>query len=207
MDNSKYIERLEKRGIKPTANRILVLEAMLAASRAVSLAELEGMLGTVDRSSIFRTLGHFLQNRLIHDIEDGSGSVKYEVCDSDSACSVADMHAHFFCEVCHRTYCLKKVQIPVTPKDSSCTRSITRSRASASDARKPADASPTVRRPFPARTRRRPGNRRICNPVAGTKGYLCPGNKKQPIKIHENENPYGPARLPGAGRLPRHGSA
>lgn len=87
---------------------------MLAASRAVSLAELEGMLGTVDRSSIFRTLGHFLQNRLIHDIEDGSGSVKYEVCDSDSACSVADMHAHFFCEVCHRTYCLKKVQIPVT---------------------------------------------------------------------------------------------
>jgi Fur family ferric uptake transcriptional regulator len=114
MDNSKYIERLEKRGIKPTANRILVLEAMLAASRAVSLAELEGMLGTVDRSSIFRTLGHFLKNRLIHDIEDGSGSVKYEVCDSDSACSVADMHAHFFCEVCHRTYCLKKVQIPVT---------------------------------------------------------------------------------------------
>ena len=114
MDNSKYIERLEKRGIKPTANRILVLEAMLAASRAVSLGELEGMLGTVDRSSIFRTLGHFLQNRLIHDIEDGSGSVKYEVCDSDSACSVADMHAHFFCEVCHRTFCLKKVQIPVT---------------------------------------------------------------------------------------------
>ncbi len=44
MDNSKYIERLEKRGIKPTANRILVLEAMLAASRAVSLGEWEVLI-------------------------------------------------------------------------------------------------------------------------------------------------------------------
>lgn len=184
MDNSKYIERLEKRGIKPTANRILVLEAMLAASRAVSLGELEGMLGTVDRSSIFRTLGHFLQNRLIHDIEDGSGSVKYEVCDSDSACSVADMHAHFFCEVCHRTFCLKRSRSRSrrSPKDSSCTRSITRSKESASNARRPADTLPPPkpsRHPFqnPTDHTCRLRNRRICNPVAGRKGYLCPGKR------------------------------
>lgn len=106
------IERLESRGIKPTANRILVLKAMLSAPRALSLADLEERIGTVDKSSIFRTLALFQQHHLIHVIEDGSGSVKYEPCGSDTGCSVADMHAHFHCEACHETYCLHTAQIP-----------------------------------------------------------------------------------------------
>lgn len=47
-----YAERLEKKGVKPTAVRILVLKAMMEASYAVSLVELETLLGTVDRSTI-----------------------------------------------------------------------------------------------------------------------------------------------------------
>ncbi len=113
MEQPTPIERLEKRGIKPTANRILVLKAMLDAPRALSLADLETRLGTVDKSSIFRTLAHFQQHHLIHVIEDGSGSVKYELCGSDTHCSVADMHAHFYCEACHETFCLHSAQVPV----------------------------------------------------------------------------------------------
>ena len=51
--NEIYAERLEKKGVKPTAVRILVLKAMMEASCAVSLIELETMLATVDRSTIF----------------------------------------------------------------------------------------------------------------------------------------------------------
>lgn len=95
--------RLERRGVKPTANRVLVMEAILSAQRAVSLADIEAILGTVDRSSVFRTLGLFVKHHVVHAIDDGSGSVKYEACDSHDDCSVADMHTHFYCEVCHRT--------------------------------------------------------------------------------------------------------
>ena len=105
--------RLERRGVKPTANRVLVMEAILSAQRAVSLADIEAILGTVDRSSVFRTLGLFVKHHVVHAIDDGSGSVKYEACDSHDDCSVADMHTHFYCEVCHRTFCLKTIGVPV----------------------------------------------------------------------------------------------
>ena len=101
------VSRLERRGVRPTANRVLVLEAILAASQDVSLADIEARLGTVDRSSVFRTLCLFVKHHLVHAIDDGSGSVKYEACDSRGDCSVSDMHTHFYCEVCHRTFCLK----------------------------------------------------------------------------------------------------
>lgn len=113
MENSKCIEKLTRKGIKPTANRILVLETLLAAARAVSVQELEIMLGTVDKSSIFRTLTLFVKQHVVHTIEDGSGSLKYEVCSGEDSCSVADMHTHFYCEVCHRTFCFEAIHIPV----------------------------------------------------------------------------------------------
>lgn len=111
--NQIYIERLEKKGIKPTSIRILILRAMMDVPYAVSLADLEAKLDTVDKSTIFRTLTLFLSRHLIHGIEDGSGSLKYEVCSSECVCSVDDMHTHFYCERCHRTFCFKRIQIPV----------------------------------------------------------------------------------------------
>lgn len=108
-----YEHRLEKKHIKPTAVRILVLRTMIAQSKALSLPELEVLLVTVDKSTIFRTLTLFLSHHLIHEIEDGSGSAKYEVCESEDSCSVDDMHAHFYCERCHRTFCFKDIHIPL----------------------------------------------------------------------------------------------
>lgn len=112
-NNQCYIDRLEKKGVKPTAVRILVLKAMVEENRAMSLLELEMKLETVDKSTIFRTLSIFLAHHVVHDIEDGSGSVKYEVCCGEDSCSIDDMHIHFYCEVCHRTYCFHSLHIPV----------------------------------------------------------------------------------------------
>lgn len=104
--------RMNSRGVKPTAVRLLVFSALQMAARPVSVADLETCLQTVDKSTIFRTLTLFLEHHLIHGIEDGSGSVKYELCHGEWDCSVRDMHLHFFCEHCHRTFCFKDMPIP-----------------------------------------------------------------------------------------------
>ncbi len=112
MERRRCEERLEKKGIRPTAVRVLVLDALSASGRAVSLPELEALLGSVDKSSIFRTLNLFRRHHLVHALEDGSGALKYEVCGGEEACSVSDMHPHFYCECCRRTFCFEAMRIP-----------------------------------------------------------------------------------------------
>ena len=96
-----------------TSIRMLVLDALMRASRTMSLADLETELETVDKSSIFRTLEVFEANHLVHSIDDGTGSMKYEICEGEDSCTVADMHTHFYCEMCHKTYCLKEINAPL----------------------------------------------------------------------------------------------
>ena len=112
MESRKCIERLERKGIRVTSIRILVMEALMRASRTMSLADLETELETVDKSSIFRTLELFEEHHVVHAIDDGSGSVKYELCEGGDECSISDMHTHFYCEECHRTFCLKEISVP-----------------------------------------------------------------------------------------------
>ena len=112
-DEKFFLEKLALRDIKPTSTRLLILREMFRGDEAVSLPELERYLPTVDKSTISRTLSLFLLHRLIHAIDDGSGSLKYAVCADDCDCSIDDEHTHFYCENCHRTFCLKNIQVPV----------------------------------------------------------------------------------------------
>lgn len=117
--NTPDVEQiLSRRDIKPTALRLLILRTMMQAGCAVSLADLEARLRTVDKSTIFRTLTLFLARHLVHQVEDGSGHAKYAVCEERCHCgedrhrNLADLHAHFYCERCQRTYCLRGQPIP-----------------------------------------------------------------------------------------------
>lgn len=105
--------KLEQKGLKPTAIRKLVFKALLSATEPLSLGDLESELETVDKSTIFRTVTLFLEHHLVHAFEDGSGSLKYEICPNPESCSVADMHIHFYCGHCKKTYCLPSTHIPV----------------------------------------------------------------------------------------------
>ncbi len=108
----KETQRLEEKGVKPTPNRILVLRELGHSDHPLSLADLEGRLETLDRSSIFRVLTLFLKHELVHSIEDGSGSIRYELCTASGKCSISDMHVHFHCESCNRTYCIPMTPVP-----------------------------------------------------------------------------------------------
>ena len=84
--NSIDIENfLNRKGVKPTSNRILVAKELMKVSHPVSLADLEILLGfSMDKASIFRVLELFSEKEIVHVIEDGSRSFKYELCYSDT---------------------------------------------------------------------------------------------------------------------------
>ncbi len=103
---------LERKGVRPTSNRILVLKALLNCTRPVNLADLEQMLQPMDKASIFRVLELFSEKDVVHVIEDGSRTQKYELCHGEEYHTVADQHVHFYCEQCRETYCLESVPVP-----------------------------------------------------------------------------------------------
>lgn len=110
------------RNIRPTSVRVLVLNELERADCALSLSDLEGRLATVDKSSIFRTLTLFLSHHLVHCVEDGTGMTKYALCSPNCHCgethnetSLNDLHTHFRCERCGRTFCLRGLPVPSVP--------------------------------------------------------------------------------------------
>lgn len=112
MNNDQIADLLTQKGVKPTANRILVVKALMSAMRPAALAELTNSLQTVDKSSVYRTLCMFLEKDVVHSIDDGSGSLKYELC-LHSRHSIDDMHAHFYCTVCGKIFCLEATIPPL----------------------------------------------------------------------------------------------
>ena len=112
-DEKFYLDQLERHDVKPTAVRLLILRAMYRGGEMVSMGDLGRILPTVDKSTISRTLSLFLIHRLIHAVDDGSGSRKYNVGGGDDNGSPEDEHTHFYCERCHRTFCLEHINVPV----------------------------------------------------------------------------------------------
>ena len=113
LPEKELLALLAQREIKPTAIRMLVLRAMASVDYAVSLPDLEGLLPTVDKSSIFRAITLFHAHKLVHGIDDGSGSVKYALCREECSCELPDLHVHFCCERCGRTVCIGNSPIPM----------------------------------------------------------------------------------------------
>ena len=103
---------LKSKGITPTPVRMLVYRCLLDSEVPMSLSDLEIELESVDKSTISRTLSLLKENHLLHSFNDGSGSVKYEICRSGDHGHKDDTHVHFRCNSCGRTICLTSVKIP-----------------------------------------------------------------------------------------------
>ncbi len=114
MKESEIIDLLTQHGIKPTANRILLVKALDKEQQPLSLTELEYRILTIDKSNIYRMLTLFREQHLVHVVEGGEALARYELCrslheDDD------DVHAHFYCERCHKLTCLVGTPIPEIP--------------------------------------------------------------------------------------------
>lgn len=112
--NIDFIDELQNSGVKPTPVRILVFKTLKNAPNPLSLTEIENALLTVDKSTISRTLTTFKSHDLVHSFNDGSGSLKYELChDSHKDPNHHnDLHVHFRCQKCGNTFCLTSIKVP-----------------------------------------------------------------------------------------------
>ena len=111
MNSQDMINRLESKGIRPTANRILVMKTLMGEQNPQSLSNLERKMVSMDKSSIFRTLTLFLEHDVVHAFEDGRGVLCYELCEEKGACDHHDGHIHFYCESCQRSFCMEDIHI------------------------------------------------------------------------------------------------
>ena len=112
MNSQDIISRLESKGIRPTANRILLMKTLMGEQNPQSLSNLERKMVSMDKSSIFRTLTLFLEHDVVHAFEDGRGVLCYELCEEKGACDHHDGHIHFYCESCQRSFCMEDIHIP-----------------------------------------------------------------------------------------------
>lgn len=113
MESQTATDILTKAGIRPTANRILVLRELLGSRGPLSVTDLETSLETLEKTSIFRVVMLLLDRGIIHSVEDGRGIVKYEICHGDHGhCTPEELHPHFYCVHCRRTFCLDDHEIP-----------------------------------------------------------------------------------------------
>lgn len=112
MEYSEILSLLGRHGVKVTPNRVLVAMALAEEKRPLSMTELEDRIETVDKSGIFRTLELFKEHHLVHAIEGGSKGTRYELCLSEDEDNDNDAHVHFYCEKCHKTFCLRDMPIP-----------------------------------------------------------------------------------------------
>jgi len=111
--NKELENMLIAKQISPTAMRLLVLEFLLKQKAAISLSDLEKEFERSDRTTLYRTLKTFEEKGLIHDINDGTQSIKYAICKADCKDGVHhDMHLHFYCTKCKELFCLPKAEIP-----------------------------------------------------------------------------------------------
>ncbi|WP_034258907.1 Fur family transcriptional regulator [Aequorivita capsosiphonis] len=104
---------LQKSNIRPTAMRILVYKFLLENEAAKALIDIENHFAKSDRTTLYRTIKTFEDKGIVHQIDDGTGTAKYALCEEGCNCEIeTDLHLHFHCKICDETICLTDHKIP-----------------------------------------------------------------------------------------------
>ena len=104
---------LEQKAVRITPMRQLLLEYFLQHKGTFGLIELENAFPKSDRITMYRTLKTFEEKGIIHGINNGTGEVKYALCDEHcTPIHHIDQHPHFQCEQCQQITCIDSLVIP-----------------------------------------------------------------------------------------------
>ncbi|MEM9325267.1 MAG: transcriptional repressor, partial [Bacteroidota bacterium] len=101
-------------GLRKTPIRTEILDLFMKHDCALSAGEISAKLKTDnDRVTVYRALASFEQHGILHKASEDRQGVKYALgFFEDTASCTSEPHAHFVCEKCHQTYCLKDVKVP-----------------------------------------------------------------------------------------------
>lgn len=111
---------LNQKAVRITPMRQLLLEYFLENDGAFGLLEMENAFPKSDRITMYRTLKTFEEKGIIHGINNGTGEIKYALCDEHcTPIHHIDEHPHFQCERCRQITCIETLIIPKIelPKD------------------------------------------------------------------------------------------
>ena len=104
---------LEQKALRITPMRQLLLEYFIQHEGAFGLMELEYTFPKSDRITMYRTLKSFEEKGIIHGISNGTGEVKYALCDEHcTPIHHIDRHPHFQCVQCKSVACIDSLVIP-----------------------------------------------------------------------------------------------
>ena len=83
-NSEQHFEHLLKRHkLKRTEPRLRVLSMLSSKNVATSQPDLEGVIGDVDRVTLYRILSAFEEKGIIHKVFDLNGTANYALCSSD----------------------------------------------------------------------------------------------------------------------------
>ena len=107
---------IQDAGLRPTANRLAVLDVLLKADNPLSHQELLNTLSTshaFDRVTLYRVLDWLLANDIVHKVSGNDRAWRFQL----NSRSTSHRHAHFECQVCGKIYCLDNIspRIPELP--------------------------------------------------------------------------------------------
>tara|TARA_B100000900_G_scaffold307216_1_gene265870 strand:+ start:3062 stop:3511 length:450 start_codon:yes stop_codon:yes gene_type:complete len=102
-------ELLKDYHLRITPIREKVLEVFFAyKGEAISKLTIENSLGSFDRVTLYRTIKHFKDKCVIHEVIDRNGHVRYALCQkSCKEIGTHSEHLHFYCSDCDRTECIE----------------------------------------------------------------------------------------------------
>ncbi len=86
---------------------------MTQSNVAKTLGDIENAFTKADRTTLYRTLKTFEEKGIVHQVDDGTGTIKYALCEAGCNCDIdRDLHLHFHCSNCRETICLTEHKIP-----------------------------------------------------------------------------------------------
>jgi len=109
---------IQEAGLRPTANRLAVLEALLRSDNPLTHQELLNLLSTshdFDRVTLYRVLDWLLANDIVHKVAGDNRAWRFQL----NTKNTSHRHAHFECTHCGKIYCLDEVspRIPKLPEN------------------------------------------------------------------------------------------
>lgn len=105
---------IQDAGLRPTANRLAVLETLLKSDNPLSHQELLNALSgshDFDRVTLYRVLDWLGDNGIVHKVAGENRAWRFQL----NHHSASHAHAHFECVDCGKIFCLDDVS-PRTPK-------------------------------------------------------------------------------------------
>ena len=72
---------LTSKNIRVTAMRLLIYKFLAEKQVAATLSDIENAFEKADRTTLYRTVKTFVEKDIVHQIDDGTGTVKYALCE------------------------------------------------------------------------------------------------------------------------------